>query len=220
MIEERIRSKQERLDDMKKTQDQVEKQREKQQERDQRRSEKERISEAKKEAEARIQEQMESVAASRDKDEAEKLAKAAASIAEEKQPKESLVGAVGQILSETLTDAADTMVAVAGVVGEKAMEFFESFTATDEPKADDEQIATEETTESTVAFAVEQEIEDATQILDEKVEQVSDDMESFADSVVETVEDAIPSETALEDTAENVVTAIEEGVEAIKEDKA
>lgn len=130
MIEERIRSKQERFDDMLKTKAQIEKQIEKQKERDAKRAEREKIEQAKKEAQAKIDQQIASAAAAME-EKSEELEKAAEAIKENKTPskpkqeEETLLSAVSEVVSETLEDAGDTIKAVASVVGAKAKQRIE-----------------------------------------------------------------------------------------------
>ncbi|MEM9991603.1 MAG: hypothetical protein AAF738_07545, partial [Bacteroidota bacterium] len=149
MIEERVRSKRERLDDMHKTETQVQKQIERQKVRDEKRAEREKIEAAKKEAQAKIQADMDAKTAALEN---EKLAKAAAAIqgnapaeapdttstetpatttaaatttATESEPaagEETILSAVSNVVTETVTDVVDTVKAVASVVGDKALE--------------------------------------------------------------------------------------------------
>lgn len=125
MIEERIKSKQERLEDMKKTQGQIEKQIAKQADRDAKRAEREKVEAAKKEAKAKIDEQA-AMAASAMEDKAADLEKAAEAIkGKEDKPEtqeESLLSAISEVVSETVEDVSDTVKAVASVVGTKAKE--------------------------------------------------------------------------------------------------
>lgn len=127
MIQERIRSKEEKLGEMKQTKAELEKRMDTQKEKDLKRAEKEKIEEAKKAAEEKIKERIKAEAQAR-QEESDKLEKAAeAIVGTEKKPREeeSLVEAVGTTLGEALEDVVDTVKAVAEVVGDKIEEAVE-----------------------------------------------------------------------------------------------
>ncbi len=127
MIEERLRSKQEKLNEMTQTQAELDKKLESIREKEARR---EKIGEAKKAAEQKIAEDIKKASESR-KDDDEKLKKAAEQLGaknEEKtdeKPGDSLIEAVTNIVGESLEDAIDTAKAVSEVVGEKVADFLE-----------------------------------------------------------------------------------------------
>lgn len=130
MIEERIRSKEEKLADMHRTRQELEKKKEAQIEKDKRRAEQQKIQEAKEAAKAKIKEEMKAAETAREA-QGEKLEKAADAI--KGKPKETKVeevlGAVTETASEvseqirdTIEDAVDTVKAIAEVVGGKINE--------------------------------------------------------------------------------------------------
>lgn len=115
MVEERLRSKEEKLKEMLSTQTDLERRLNSQAERDAKR---EKIEEAKRAAEQKIREEI-ALAAQARGDDAEKLEKAAEAIQKVKGKKsESFLGAVGSVVGEALQDALDTAKAVAEVAGE------------------------------------------------------------------------------------------------------
>ncbi|MBX2928683.1 MAG: hypothetical protein KF852_12685 [Saprospiraceae bacterium] len=115
MVEERLRSKEEKLIEMLSTQTDLERRLNSQAERDAKR---EKIEEAKRAAEQKIREEI-ALAAQARGDDAEKLEKAAEAIQKVKGKKsESFLGAVGSVVGEALQDAFDTAKAVAEVAGE------------------------------------------------------------------------------------------------------
>ena len=133
MINERINSKEEKLNDMLKTKEELEakinslKAKEAKQEE---------INAAKKAAKERIANKIKSEESSRSED-SEKLEKAAEAIKDKKEKEEkkekenteeeSLLGTIGMAVSETLEDVVDTIKAVAEVVGDKIDEKVEEF---------------------------------------------------------------------------------------------
>ncbi|MEZ4983048.1 MAG: hypothetical protein R2769_15980 [Saprospiraceae bacterium] len=123
MIEERIRSKEEKLSEMKATQADLESKIQNLRAKEAERQEKEKIEAAKVAVKEKIATEIQQTAEER-KDEAEVLEKAAEALSE-KQPKkeekkeESLMDAVSTTLSETVEDAVDTFKAIASVVGKE-----------------------------------------------------------------------------------------------------
>ncbi len=124
MIEERIRSKEEKLGEMMKTKSDLERRIDGLKAKEAKRQERERIEQAKKEAEAKIQEQIKAEAAAR-AESSEGLEKAAEAIAGEggkpkpaDKPDESIAGALANTLGESLEDVVDTVRAIAEVAGD------------------------------------------------------------------------------------------------------
>lgn len=133
MIEERIRSKEEKLADMHKTREDLEKRIEGQKAKDARKAEQERIAKAKEEAKAKIAADMKAAEAAREA-QGDKLEKAAEAITggkeeptkTEEKSNETILGAIaatGSDVSEQIVDtmenAVDTVKAIAEVVGGK-----------------------------------------------------------------------------------------------------
>lgn len=150
MIEERLRSKKEKYDDMVKTQEDLVKRLESLQAKEEQRQ---RLEEAKAAAKVKIDAQMKEQEAVLSDEEAEKLKKAAEELKASKQKKakkeatsktekpaaeESLAVAVGSLMSESLQDVVDTIRAVADVVGDKIAEEVKEFIKEEEPKVADE----------------------------------------------------------------------------------
>ncbi len=132
MIQERIRSKEEKLGEMLQTKTELEKRIEQQKEKEAKRMEKEKLAEAKKAAEAKIAEEIKQAEAARES-QSEKLSKAAEAIGANKKspaaeeveaapPKEGLLSAAATAIGEVMQDAVDTVKAVAEVVGDKIEE--------------------------------------------------------------------------------------------------
>jgi hypothetical protein len=130
MIEERIRSKEEKLKEMLQTRVELERRKERQEEKEAKRREQERLEKAKKEAEAKIHDQIVAESAAREEI-AEELEKAAEAIVKEKTPapeknssprKEAVLEAaqaLSTVFGEAIEDAIDTMRAIAEVVSDK-----------------------------------------------------------------------------------------------------
>ncbi len=116
MIEERIRSKEEKLNEMAATKTDLETRIESQKERDTRREERHKLEDAKKAAQDKIAHDIEEAAAARQKDQP-KLEKAAEALKSKKE--ESLLGAIGTALGEALEDVVDTAKAVAEVLEDR-----------------------------------------------------------------------------------------------------
>jgi len=116
MIEERIRSKEEKLNEMAATKTDLETRIESQKERDARREERHKLEDAKKAAQDKIAHDIEEAAAARQKDQP-KLEKAAEALKPKKE--EGLLSAIGTTLGEALEDMVDTAKAVAEVLEDK-----------------------------------------------------------------------------------------------------
>lgn len=136
MIEERIRSKEEKLADMYKTKTELEKRIADQAKKDARKADQERIEAAKLEAKAKIAEEMKAAELERDK-QSDKLEKAAEAITgggeeatnAEEQKGETILAAiaatgsdVGEQIIDTMENAVDTVKAIAEVIGGKIAE--------------------------------------------------------------------------------------------------
>lgn len=135
MIEERIRSKQDKLAEMMQTKSELEKRMETLKAKEAKRQEEERVEEAKRKAQEKIAHEIEEAAAARD-DQAEKLEKAAEELAGKKKNKQQASGqkektekakTTGKETSfqENLADVVATLEAIAAIVGdsvEKAVE--------------------------------------------------------------------------------------------------
>ncbi|MEL6943362.1 MAG: hypothetical protein AAFO82_11890, partial [Bacteroidota bacterium] len=208
MIEERIRSKQERYEDMKKTQAQIEKQIERQKERDAKRAEKEKIEQAKQEAKAKIEEQIATSQVALE-EQSEKLEKAAEAIKETKAPKkeapqeeETLLSAVSEVVTETFEGVGDTLKAVASVVGAKAME-----------KIEDLKVAGQEA----MAEAKEKGAEVMEEIKEEVAEAKEDLAEATSEIKEELAEKATEAKEKLAEAKDNIAEAATEMKEEIAE---
>nr|HPH18832.1 hypothetical protein [Haliscomenobacter sp.] len=133
MIEERIRSKREKLGEMLQTREELDRRVETQKERDAKKAEQDKIHEAKRAAEEKIKSEIKAAADARKEDE-DKLAKAAEQLKVEKgippvgKPEEapstppaedSLFEAVITTVGDSVTDVVDTLKAVGEVVGDK-----------------------------------------------------------------------------------------------------
>lgn len=138
MIEERIKSKEEKLKDMNATRADLEKRQEQEKVKEIRRAEKEKLEAAKHFAEDRIKEEMRKAAEARKDD--SRLDKAAEAITGKPVAHhDSIIDAIGTTLGETLEDVVDTVRAVSEVVAEKIEDFAENLKADkekeEEPKA-------------------------------------------------------------------------------------
>ncbi|HFC00371.1 MAG TPA: hypothetical protein ENJ53_06155 [Phaeodactylibacter sp.] len=142
MINERIRSKEEKLEDMKKTKLELEKRIEIQKEKDARQAERDKVRLAKEEAAKKIKEDIKKAEKDRAGD-AEKLKEAAEKLTgkakqktekKETPAKESVADKIVTSVEETLEDVVDTVRAVAHVVGTKIDEAIENISASEEKK--------------------------------------------------------------------------------------
>ncbi len=207
MIEERIRSKREKLGEMTQTREELDRRVESQKERDAKKAEQDKIHEAKRAAEEKIKSEIKAAADARKEDD-DKLSKAAEQLKVEKgaptpkveevpaSPKEeSLFDAVITTVGDSMTDMVDTIKAVGEVVGDKIGDLVEDLKEAWEQSAEaEEETATEPSAEveETVAEVVE---ETATEIAAE-VEEIKTEAVVAVEETVAEVEEAIsPDET-------------------------
>jgi gas vesicle protein len=116
MVEERLNSKQTKLNEMTSTQTDLERRMKSLEDRDQRR---EKVEEAKKAAESKIKDEMAAAAQARGED-TEKLQKAALALkAKKTNDGDSMLEAAGTLIGEVLLDALDTAKAIASVAADK-----------------------------------------------------------------------------------------------------
>jgi len=186
MIEERIRSKEEKLNEMAATKTDLETRIESQKERDTRREERHKLEDAKKAAQDKIAHDIEEAAAARQKDQP-KLEKAAEALKAKKE--ESLLGAIGTALGEALEDVVDTAKAVAEVLEDRLEDAVEEATdkVADFSESVKEAVAEAMNPEAPEAEQPESNADDAT---------VAATAEAAPDPVVETVEE--PAEEAVQ----------------------
>jgi chromosome segregation ATPase len=164
MIEERIRSKREKLGEMLQTREELDRRVETQKERDAKKAEQDKILEAKRAAEEKIKSEIKAAADAR-KDDDGKLSKAAEQLKVEKgaspkttetpvaEAEDSLLDAVVNTVSDSVTDVVDTLKAVGIVIGDKIGDLVEDIKeAMETPAAEPEAPSTE--TENVVEVEV------------------------------------------------------------------
>ncbi len=200
MIEERIRSKQDKLNEMLSTKTDLEKRMASQKERDVRREQREKLEETKKAIQDKIASDIKAAAEARGP-ESEKLEKLAeelthtyvkpkqeeTSTTKEKED-DSLLNAVGATLTESLEDLADTARAVAEVVGEKLKDALSDLKEEmeDVVEAAKDLASVSESDSSTADTTPDQEEEEAAQESPQPVAPLEDLLESEAEELVET----------------------------------
>ncbi len=251
MIEERVKSKSEKLEDMYKTKEMLEQRMTVEKEKEEKRQQ---IEAAKKAAEAKIAEEIKSKAKEMEEN-AEQLEKAAEAIVETKKKTEApkkksteekvdeALEKVENKIEDVVTDAVDSVKAVAEVVGDKIEEAVEGLKDKKKKKeGDEEAMASGEKEESLVdkakkvaADAVEK-VKAAAEIVEDKIEKAVDDIEdkmkdkgdeamasgktedSFMDKAKKAAAGAVEKVKAaaevMEDKIEKIVDEIEDKMEA------
>ena len=211
MIEERIRSKREKLGEMTQTREELDRRVESQKERDAKKAEQDKIHEAKRAAEEKIKSEIRAAADARKEDD-DKLSKAAEQLKVEKgapttttktedapasDKGESLLDAVIATVGDSVTDMVDTIKAVGEVVGDKIGDLVEDIKEAWEQSAEAEEETKNEPSsevEETVAAGVE---ETTTEIVEE-VEAIKTEAVVAVEETVAEVEEAVsPEETPL-----------------------
>lgn len=210
MIEERIRSKEEKLHEMNTTRVDLEKRLAQQRDRDAKRAERDKLEEAKKHAKEKIDQEIKAAAVAREAEE-EKLAKAAEAISSEKTSKkkpkkDSLLGAITTTLGESLEDAVDTVKAVAEVVGDKVEEAVEN-------AVEDIKEAWQEAKEAVAEATAEEPAEPA-------AETAAEEPVAEAEATEETPVEEPVAEAVAETPAEEAPETTEPAVEAPSEEKS
>lgn len=128
MIEERIRSKEEKLSEMARTKSELERRLESAKQKEAKRLEREKLEEAKEKAKEKIAQEIKAAEEAR-LDQTEKLEKAAETIVKEpapdNKPEEKITAALGATIGESVEDLVDTLKAVASVVSDKVEDALE-----------------------------------------------------------------------------------------------
>ncbi|GJM35555.1 MAG: hypothetical protein DHS20C18_45560 [Saprospiraceae bacterium] len=204
MIEERIRSKEEKLGEMNQTKGELERRIESQKEKDAKRAERQKLEDAKRLAQEKIAQKIKQEAEAR-VDESEKLEKAAEAIAGDGEPEpekkkeeakgDHLLGAVGTTMGETLEDVVDTVRAVAEVVTGKIEDAMDDFTDKVKESTKDKKSIMDKV--KAVAETVSDKIEDAVEDFSDKVKETADNssvvqkVKAAAETVSDRIEDAV-----------------------------
>jgi len=207
MIEERIRSKEEKLADMHRTREELEKKKAAQKIKDEKRAEQQKIQEAKEAAKAKIKEEMKAAEIAREA-QGEKLEKAADAIKGKTQDietkAEEVLGAVTETASEVgdqirdaFEDAVDTVKAIAEVVGGKVNE-----------KVQEAKEKIQETVEE-----VKEDIQEKVEDVQKKVTEVKENVQEKAEEVKENVQGKVDE---VKESIEEKVEEVEEEIEEVK----
>lgn len=179
MVEERIRSKNEKLKEMMATKSDLEKRLEKEKKKEAKKEEEKKIEEVKEQIKDKIAGEIKDKSEELDKVE-DKLKEAADAINEtppKGKKKDNILGAISTTVGEALEDVVDTVKAVSEVVGDKVEETI------DEVK---EQLEVEEKVDQVKAKV--EELSDKIE-LDEKIEKVKEAVDEVKDKIEEQIDD-------------------------------
>jgi gas vesicle protein len=224
MIDERVHSKNEKLAEMVKTKADLEARinREKKFLEDQKKQQslKEELKEAKESVKQKI---ADTIHANADQADTDALNKAAEAIAEEKarkakgKPKESLLGAIGDTLGESLTDLGDSIGAVASVLGDKIEETFKELKEEAKEKADQagEFFDTAKKDAGEKADHVKDSAGTVVDEVKEKAQQLAEDVKEFAGELKDKTKERVDK---MEDTAGELSDDAKEKLAQLKEE--
>jgi len=245
MIDERVKSKEEKLEDMYKTKQMLEQRMAGEKAKEEKR---EQVDAAKKAAEEKIAQGIKEKAEKMEGN-AEQLEKAAEAIAETKKKKkkekstkneskeDTVLESVSAKVEDVITDTVDTVKAVAEVVGDKIEKAVDDFKGED--KDGDEPLATGEKEESLMSKAgkvvdkavdkvkaaaevVEDKIEKAVDDIKEGVKKEAEDEDSLISKAGKMVDKAVEKVKAaaevVEDKVEDVAEALEDKIEKVVDD--
>jgi ElaB/YqjD/DUF883 family membrane-anchored ribosome-binding protein len=192
MIDERVNSKNEKLAEMLKTKsellDRINREKKFLEEQKKHQALKEELKEAKENVKQKIADTIHEKA---DHLDADALNKAAEAIAEEKarkakpKPKESLLGAIGETLGESLTDMGDSLGAVASVIGDKLEDAFKDLKEGAKEKAHKAEDLFEELKKDTGEKTddMKEGVEHMAEKVKEKAQHLKEDLKEKADKV-------------------------------------